>query len=130
YECIHAPEHRTFHQQTVDPAPRHGNPSPAYVQRIAAVFANNGGGVRGDLRAVVSAILLDSEARGATKSDPSFGALKEPVLMITSLLRTFGSATDGNRLEGAASSLGQRPFYAPSVFNYFSPDATVPGTNI
>src|SRR5205807_8090972 len=80
--------------------------------------------------AVVRAILLDSEARGATKSDPSFGALKEPVLMITSLLRAFGSATDGNRLEGAASSLGQRPFYAPTVFNYFPPDATVPGTTI
>jgi uncharacterized protein (DUF1800 family) len=107
-----------------------GNPSPAYVQRIATVFANNGGGVRGDLKSVVRAILLDPEARGATKIDPAFGALREPVLMITSLLRGVGGVTDGNRLEGAASSLGQRPFYAPTVFNYFPPDATIPGTTI
>ena len=50
--------------------------------------------------------------------------------MITSLLRALGGVTDGNRLEGAASSLGQRPFYAPTVFNYFPPDATVLGTAI
>jgi hypothetical protein len=100
------------------------------VQRIAAVFANNGTGARGDLKAVVRAILVDAEARGPVKSDPTFGTLKEPVLMLTSLLRATGGVTDGNRLEGAASSLGQRPFYSPTVFNYFPPDATVPGTAI
>lgn len=107
-----------------------GNPSGGYVQRIAAMFDNNGTGVRGDLKAVVRAILLDAEARGPVKSDPTFGTLKEPVLMLTSLLRATGGVTDGNRLEGAASSLGQRPFYPPTVFNYFPPDATVPGTAI
>ncbi|MGZ4780205.1 MAG: DUF1800 family protein, partial [Thermoanaerobaculia bacterium] len=107
-----------------------GNPSPGYVQRIAGVFADNGSGVRGDLKSVVRAILLDAEARGAVKTDPTFGTLKEPVLMLTSLLRATGGVTDGNRLEGAASSLGQRPFYSPTVFNYFPPDATIPGTAI
>ncbi|MEP7276613.1 MAG: DUF1800 domain-containing protein, partial [Betaproteobacteria bacterium] len=107
-----------------------GNPSPGYVQRIAAVFANDGSGVRGNLRAVVRALLLDPEARGAVKVDPTFGSLKEPVLVLTSLLRATGAVTDGNRLEGGASSLGQRPFYSPTVFNYFPPDATIPGTAI
>jgi len=107
-----------------------GNPSSAYVQRIAAVFANDGTGVRGNLKAVVRALLLDPEARGAVKSDPTFGSLKEPVLMLTSLIRAVGGVTDGNRLEGSASSLGQRPFYPPTVFNYFPPDATIPGTAI
>ncbi len=107
-----------------------GNPSTGYVQRIAAVFANDGTGVRGNLRAVVRAILLDPEARGPVKSDTAFGSLKEPVLMLTSLIRAVGGVTDGHRLEGAASSLGQRPFYSPTVFNYFPPDATIPGTAI
>jgi len=107
-----------------------GNPTPAYVQRVAAAFANDGAGVRGNLRAVVRTILLDPEARGAVKSDPTFGSLKEPVLMLTSLIRAVGGITDGNRLEGAASSLGQRPYYSPTVFNYFPPDATIPGTPI
>ncbi len=57
-----------------------GNPSPAYVQRVAAVFANNGAGVRGDLAAVVKAILTDPEARGAAKTAADFGQLREPVL--------------------------------------------------
>lgn len=107
-----------------------GNPTTGYVQRIAAVFANDGTGVRGNLRSVVRAILLDPEARGAVKSDPTFGSLKEPALMLTSLIRAVGGVTDGARLEGAASSLGQRPFYPPTVFNYFPPDATIPGTAI
>ena len=107
-----------------------GNPSPAYVQRVAAVFNNNGSGVRGDLKAVVRAILLDSEARGAAKTAPDFGSLREPVLMITSLIRALNGVTDGSGLGDRASPLGQRPYYSPTVFNYFQPDETIPGTSI
>ena len=107
-----------------------GNPSPAYVARIAGVFANNGGGVRGDLAAVVRAILLDAEARGPTKTAPDFGHLKEPVLIVTGLIRALSGVTDGANLEVVTGNLGQRPYYSPTVFNYFMPDAKVPGTAI
>ncbi len=107
-----------------------GNPTPAYVGRITAVFNNDGTGVRGNLAAVVRAILLDAEARGAAKTAADFGTLKEPVLMVTGLLRALSGITDGSRLEGAAGNLGQRAYYAPTVFNYFPPDQTIPGTAV
>ena len=107
-----------------------GNPSPAYVQRVANVFNNNGAGVRGDLKAVVRAILLDAEARGPAKTDPAFGTLREPVLMITGLIRALNGVTDGSSLGDRAANLQQRPYYSPTVFNYFQTDATVPGTSI
>ena len=107
-----------------------GNPSPAYVARISAVFVNNGSGVRGDLQAVVRAILLDPEARGPAKTAADYGALKEPVLMLTGMLRALSGITDGSRLEGAANGLGQRPYFAPTVFNYFPPDQTIPGSSV
>ena len=107
-----------------------GNPSPAYVARISAVFANNGSGVRGDLAAVVRAILLDAEARGPAKTAADYGQLKEPVLMVTGLLRALSGVSDGNRLPGATGALGQNPYFSPTVFNYFMPDAKVPGTAI
>jgi hypothetical protein len=86
--------------------------------------------VRGDLQAVVRAILLDPEARGPAKTAADYGALKEPVLMLTGLLRSLSGITDGSRLEGAANGLGQRPYYAPTVFNYFPPDQTILGTSV
>ncbi|MBA3506277.1 MAG: DUF1800 family protein [Betaproteobacteria bacterium] len=107
-----------------------GNPSPAYVARVAGVFNNNGAGVRGDLQAVVRAILLDPEARGGPKGDPKFGSLREPVLMLTGMIRAIGGVTDGARLADAAATLGQRPYFSPTVFNYFPPDQTIPGTAI
>ncbi len=107
-----------------------GNPSPAYVARVTAVFNNNGSGVRGDMAAVVKAILLDPEARGPAKTAADFGTLKEPVLMVTGMIRALDGLTDGVRLEGAAGALGQRPYYSPTVFNYFMPDTKVPGTSI
>jgi uncharacterized protein (DUF1800 family) len=107
-----------------------GNPTPAYVARISGVFANNGNGVRGDLAAVVRAILLDPEARGGAKAASDFGTLKEPVLMVAGLLRALSGVTDGSQLEGATNLLGQRPYFAPTVFNYFPPDATIPGTAV
>jgi uncharacterized protein (DUF1800 family) len=92
---------------------------------------NNGAGVRGDLKAVVKAILMDPEARGGgSASDPTYGSLKEPVLMITNMIRGLSGVTDGNRMEGNASNLGQRPYYAPTVFNYFPPDQTIQGTTV
>jgi uncharacterized protein (DUF1800 family) len=107
-----------------------GNPSPAYVQRVATVFNNNGAGVRGDLKAVVRAILTDTEARGPAKADPTFGTLREPVLMITSLVRALNGVTDGSALGDRAANLNQRPYYSPTVFNYFQPDFTLPGTSV
>jgi len=104
------------------------DPTPAYVARVAAVFNNNGVGVRGDLRAVVRAILLDPEARGARKIDPAYGKLIEPVLYMTSIARAMNAATDGVFFRNASNGLGQFVFYAPSVFNYYPFDYVVPGT--
>ena len=105
------------------------NPSPAYVQRVAQVFNNNGSGVRGDMRAVVRAILLDSEARQANPP-ANFGKVREPLLRLTHLLRaTDASAGTGHMEEfwTLSSDLGQMPMSAPSVFNFFSPRYMPPG---
>jgi uncharacterized protein (DUF1800 family) len=101
------------------------NPSPAYVARVAAVFANNGAGVRGDLKAVIRAILLDAEARSATvAAQTSSGKLREPVLRFLGWARGFSatSASDAwavGDLSDPASKLGQSPLRSPSVFNFF-----------
>ena len=105
-------------------------PTPAYVARVTAVFNNNGAGQRGDLRAVVRAILTDPEARGARKIDPGYGKLVEPTLYMTSIARALNATTDGVYFRGASSSLGQFVFYAPSVFNYYPFDYVVPGTQL
>ncbi|MRR11535.1 DUF1800 family protein, partial [bacterium] len=97
------------------------NPSPAYVARTARVFADDGRGVRGNLAAVVEAILLDPEARGGVKSDPTYGRLREPVLFITNLCRILGATSDGV-LAAQATAMGQTLFNPSSVFSYFSPD--------
>jgi uncharacterized protein (DUF1800 family) len=102
-----------------------GNPSTAYVQRIANVFKNDGTGVRGNLKAVVRALLLDSEARGSADKGDSFGSLREPVFIVTALVRSLSGVTDGNTLSDLTNSLGQRVYYSPTVFNYFQPDTTV-----
>lgn len=106
------------------------NPSSAYVGRVAAVFNNNGQGVRGDMKAVIKAILLDSEARaGDTGAEPVTGGhLREPVLFINALMRALGATvTTSNTLVDRATTLGQTVYQAPSVFNYFSPGYRVPG---
>ncbi len=95
------------------------NPTPAYVGRVAAVFANNGAGVRGDMKAVVRAIYLDSEARVVSQLP---GKVKEPVLLATSLARAIGYATDGYAFTTRDAGMGQAPFRAPSVFNYYPYD--------
>ena len=101
------------------------NPSPDYVARVAAVFNNNGAGVRGDLRAVIKAIVLDPEARLGDSGyvGPADGHLREPVLFTMALLRAL-RATSGptSLLASIISPGGQSLFYPPSVFNYFSPE--------
>jgi uncharacterized protein (DUF1800 family) len=110
------------------------NPSPAYVRRVATVFDDNGAGVRGDLKAVVKAILLDEEARGGSKTDPNYGHLRHPALFITGLLRAFnarsadGSTTSDGYLNPQSVQMGLDLFRPPSVFSYFPPGYVVPGT--
>lgn len=102
------------------------NPTPAYVGRVAAVFANNGGGVRGDLKAVVRAILTDSEARNAPGA--ASGKVKEPVLLMTSLARVIGFTTDGYAFVNRDTNLAQPVMRAPSVFNFYPQDYPLPGS--
>jgi uncharacterized protein (DUF1800 family) len=104
------------------------NPTPAYVARISAVFANNGHGVRGDLGAVVRAILTDSEARGAAPASAEFGRLRDPALFITSTLRSLGGQSDGVLLRNASSAMGQPMFSADTVFSFYPPSYEIPGT--
>jgi uncharacterized protein (DUF1800 family) len=112
------------------------NPSPAYVGRVAAVFANNGAGRRGDLAAVFKAILTDTEALDpAGLTNANFGKLREPVLRFAQLYRTFGARSNsGNWLIGdlsdASGALGQSPLRSPSVFNFFRPGYFPPNTEI
>jgi uncharacterized protein (DUF1800 family) len=111
------------------------NPSPAYVARVATVFNSNEAGVRGDMKAVVRAILLDEEARGDIKTDPAYGRLRHPAQFIANILRAFNaksadrtSESDGY-LNPQSVTLGMDVFRPPSVFSYFSPGTVVPGTN-
>ena len=104
------------------------NPTPAYVARVAAVFADNGAGVRGDLAAVVRAILGDAEARGDAPSSPAAGHLREPALFITNVLRGLGGQSDGVYLRGQAGAMGQPIFTPPTVFNFYPPGFQLPGT--
>jgi hypothetical protein len=103
------------------------NPSPGYVERVAAVFDNNGSGVRGDLGAVVRAILLDPEARPDLPMDID-GKLKEPLLRLTQLWRAYDAeSADGRYAFFPQFFFGQGPLQSPSVFNFFSPFYAPPG---
>ncbi len=104
------------------------NPSPGYVQRVAAVFNDNGAGVRGDLAAVVKAILLDAEARPSMTMEID-GKLKEPLLRVTQLWRAYNATSNSGRFPVIASYIlyGQGPLQSPSVFNFFSPFYAPPG---
>lgn len=118
------------------------DPSPAYVGRVAAAFNDNGAGVRGDMRSVIRAVLLDPEARGSRKTDPTYGKLREPLQYMTNFLRAFnvraGSATAPAACQGRSDGvfdwvtreMGQEIWGPPTVFNYFPPDYVVPGTDI
>ncbi|MBS0657023.1 MAG: DUF1800 family protein [Verrucomicrobia bacterium] len=106
------------------------NPSPGYIYRVARTFENNGAGVRGDLRAVVRAILTDYEARSnALIGFQAAGKLREPVLRVTHLLRLHGatSPTGVFRLAVLDNELGQTPLRPATVFNFYTPDYAAPG---
>jgi len=100
------------------------NPSPQYIARVARRFDDNGQGVRGDMKSVIKAVLLDPEALGGVSVNSRFGKLREPLLVLTHLWRAF----DGNAADGTLpyyypdSAIGQAPQSAPSVFNFFRPD--------
>lgn len=110
------------------------NPSPAYVARVAAVFNNNGAGVRGDLSKVFAALLLDDEARSAAGlAQPEYGKLREPIMRLLQWARSFGvTSTSGawkiGDLSNAATQLGQSPLRSPSVFNFFRPGYVPPSS--
>jgi uncharacterized protein (DUF1800 family) len=104
------------------------NPSPGYIYRVASVFDNNGQGVRGDMKAVIKAILLDYDARGASKSGQGPGKEKEPVLRLTNLYRALkANPSDGIYSFWLPDEFGQTPLTSPTVFNFFSPDYVAPG---
>ena len=111
------------------------NPSPAYVQRVANVFANNGSGVRGDMKAVITAILTDAEARddATALASTSFGKVREPVVRLVQWAKAFGVTSPTNQwpfgnTSSTANRLGESPGHAPSVFNWFRPGYVPPGT--
>jgi uncharacterized protein (DUF1800 family) len=109
------------------------NPSPAYVARVAAAFDDNGQGQRGDLKAVVRAVLLDPEARDELHADSeTWGRLREPILRTTAWLRAFGGHSSSGffmipQTEDVVGSIGQTPMRAPSVFNWYRPGYVPPG---
>ncbi len=113
------------------------NPSPAYVASVAAAFADNGSGVRGDLKAVLRAVLTHAEARqvNAARSSNEYGKLREPVLRFTQWARASransasGQWRLGN-LSDPAARLGQSPLRSPSVFNFYRPGYVPPNTSI
>jgi uncharacterized protein (DUF1800 family) len=112
------------------------NPSPAYVGRVAAAFNSGkaqgvGSGTRGDMKAVIAAILLDDEARGESKSsDPNYGKLREPALYFAGILRALNGKTDGAPLYWWwGNALSQRVFNSPSVFNFYPADYTLPASS-
>ena len=124
-----------------------GDPSPGYVRRVAQVFADNGSGVRGDMKAVLTAIIMDQEARAGdaqtgdqAESNPAVdgGHLREPLLYTMNLVRGLGATQkDPNDpypfvllMSQVLTNVGEAPFTQPSVFNYFSPSYVIPQTAI
>lgn len=111
------------------------NPAPGYVARVAAVFADNGKGVRGDLNAVFRAIWLDDEALAAANATSnSFGKLREPILRLAQWARSFGATSKSGNWTVAdtrdvAGALSQSPLRAPSVFNFFRPGYVPSGSS-
>jgi hypothetical protein len=106
------------------------------VERVATVFGNNGSGVRGDLKAVWTAILTDEEARAMpTATDTLFGKMREPIVRFVHWARTSeASSANGEYKVGDLSEpdtlLGQSPLRSPSVFNFFRPGYVPPNTEI
>ncbi len=112
------------------------NPSPAYVTRVATVFNNDGKNVKGNLAAVVKAILLDDEARNANNlSNAQFGKVREPIFRFLAWARAFNLRTVSDlwnvgNTSDPASRLGQSPMRSGSVFNFFRPGYVPPNSPV
>ena len=112
------------------------DPSPAYISRVAAVFTDNGNGVRGDMQAVLTAIFTDPEARaGDTSPQASDGHLREPILWLTAVMRGLGYVNVNPNdyyqyLSGYTQALGELPYQSPAVFNFFPPGYVISGTTL
>jgi len=109
------------------------NPSAGYISRVAAAFNDNGSGVRGDMKAVITAVLMDPEARAndnGGNDQPTDGHLQEPALYMAGMVRAFGGTmTNQNYYSSDLANMGEDVFTAPSVFNYYMPGYQVPGTS-
>ena len=124
--------------QDVRAVTRFAELQPVPPHREVRVRLLDGSGVRGDIKAVVKAILLDPEARGDAKSDPNFGKLREPFQFATNILLNFNvrsadtlGLSDGYLLgRGEYTGMAQIPFQSPTVFNYFPPGYVIPGTGL
>jgi uncharacterized protein (DUF1800 family) len=111
------------------------NPSTGYVQRVAAAFTNNGSGVRGDMKALITAVLMDNDARNpAIASGNTYGKLREPVIRFLNLARAYSanSPSDAWAIGDLSdpSRLGQSPMRSPTVFNFFRPGYVPPNTTL
>ena len=112
------------------------NPTPAYVGRVAAAFADNGQGVRGDMKTVLRQILLDPEARTApAEADATYGKVREPLLRMTALMRAAKATSTSGQYQihvtdDPGSSLGQTAMRSPSVFNFWRPGYTPPNSDL
>jgi uncharacterized protein (DUF1800 family) len=104
------------------------NPSPAYVGRITAVFNNNGKNVRGDMGAVIKAILTDPEARTDPGPNRNYGRLKEPALYVAATLRALNATSDGEFQINSSSNMGMPLFDSETVFGFYHPADLVPGS--
>jgi uncharacterized protein (DUF1800 family) len=105
------------------------NPSPGYIYRVASVFNDNGQGVRGDLKAVVRAILMDYDARVGFVTAQNAGHEREPVVRVTNLLRAFNATAPSGKysVRNAYANLDEEAMHSPTVFNFFGPDYSAPG---
>lgn len=113
------------------------NPSPAYIYRVASKFNNNGAGTRGDMKAVIKAILTDYEARSTTMlGNQGFGRVKEPIIKMAQVMRALHPYSNGPlttptpapeywRVPGTDTDFGQTVYRSPTVFNFYTPDVTV-----
>jgi uncharacterized protein (DUF1800 family) len=112
------------------------NPSPQYISRVASIFNNNGSGVRGDMKAVVKAILMDSEARNDPNLNTvSVGKIREPVLRLSQWIRSMNAKSATSRfrignLDDPLTGLAQTPMRSPTVFNFFRPGYVPPNSDI
>lgn len=113
------------------------NPSPAYINRVASVFVDDGTGTRGNMQAVIAAILTDPEARGtaAAVANPQYGKVRESLLRYTEWARAFSAQSrNGGYWIGSTEDpiygLGEMTLRSPTVFNWFAPNYVPPGTSI